>query len=221
MILDVVYNHTGEGNHLGPDAVAARHRQRRPTTGSTRPTARHYVDFTGTGNSLNMLHPRTVQLIIDSLRYWVERHARRRLPLRPRPACSRASCTRSTGSAAFFDIMQQDPMLSQVKLIAEPWDLGPGGYQVGNFPVGWAEWNGEYRDGVRRFWRGDGGPPGRARTRALGIERPVPGERPAHLRERQLRHRARRLHAHRPRLLRAQAQRGQRRGQPRRRPTTT
>jgi glycogen operon protein len=117
---------------------------------------RYYTDFTGTGNSLNMLHPRTIQLIMDSLRYWVtDMHVDGfRFDLAPVLARELYEVDRLS---AFFDIMQQDPTLSQVKLIAEPWDVGPGGYQVGNFPVGWAEWNGRFRDNVRRFWREDPG----------------------------------------------------------------
>ena len=115
-----------------------------------------YMDFTGTGNSLNVVHPSVLRLIMDSLRYWVDRVPRRRLPLRPRVARWRASSTTSTACRAFFDVIHQDPVLSQVKLIAEPWDVGPGGYQVGNFPVLWSEWNGIYRDTMRDFWRGAG-----------------------------------------------------------------
>jgi isoamylase len=128
---------------------------------------RHYFDFTGTGNSLNMRHPRTVQLIFDSLRYWVgDMHVDGfRFDLAPVLARELFEVDRL---AAFFDIMQQDPTLSQVKLIAEPWDLGEGGYQIGNFPVGWAEWNGEYRDGVRAFWRGDPGRCGELASRISG-----------------------------------------------------
>ena len=116
----------------------------------------------------------------------------------------------------FFDIIQQDPVLSQVKLIAEPWDVGPGGYQVGNFPVGWAEWNDRYRDCVRRFWHGEPGQLPELASRLSGSSDLYAVQRARHVRERQLRHRARRLHARRPRELRAQAQRGERRGQPRR-----
>ena len=176
---------------------------------------RYYFDFTGTGNSLNMRHPRTLQLIMDSLRYWVtDMHVDGfRFDLAPTLARELYEVDRL---AAFFDIIQQDPILSQVKLIAEPWDVGDGGYQVGNFPVGWAEWNDKYRDGVRPFWRGDPGRLARAGLAARGLHRPVPAERPAHLRQRQLRHRPRRLHARRPDRVRAEAQRGQRRGQPRR-----
>jgi glycogen operon protein len=117
---------------------------------------RYYMDFTGTGNSLNMLHPRAIQLIMDSLRFWVlEMHVDGfRFDLATVLARELYEVNRL---GTFFDIIQQDPVLSQVKLIAEPWDVGPGGYQVGNFPVGWAEWNDKYRDTTRRFWRGDQG----------------------------------------------------------------
>ena len=118
---------------------------------------------------------------------------------------------------AFFDIIHQDPVLSQVKLIAEPWDLGEGGYQVGNFPVLWSEWNGKYRDCVRRFWKGDGGVASRIRHAVLRLQRSVRVERPPAARQHQLHHLPRRLHAARPGLLRRQAQRSQRRRQPRRR----
>jgi isoamylase len=155
VILDVVYNHTGEGNHLGP-TLSLRGVDNASYYRLNPDDPRYYFDFTGTGNSLNMRHPRTVQLIFDSLRYWVgDMHVDGfRFDLAPVLARELFEVDRL---AAFFDIMQQDPTLSQVKLIAEPWDLGEGGYQVGNFPVGWAEWNGEYRDCVRAFWRGDEG----------------------------------------------------------------
>ena len=155
VILDVVYNHTAEGNHLGPtlelrgiDNVA--YYRLLPDK------RRFYEDFTGTGNSLNMLHPRTIQLIMDSLRYWVQdMHVDGfRFDLAPALARELYDVNRL---GTFFDIIHQDPVLSQVKLIAEPWDVGPGGYQVGNFPIKWAEWNGKYRDCVRRYWRGDDG----------------------------------------------------------------
>ena len=152
VILDVVYNHTAEGNHLGPDAVVQ---------GIDNPAyyrlvpddRRHYMDYTGTGNTLNMRHPQSLRLIMDSLRYWVTRDARRRLPVRPRGDAARELHDVDRLSA-FFDLIQQDPVVSQVKLIAEPWDVGEGGYQVGNFPPLWSEWNGKYRDTVRDFWRG-------------------------------------------------------------------
>jgi len=155
VILDVVYNHTGEGNHLGPtlsfrgidNASYYRLVPNRP---------RYYQDYTGCGNTLNVRHPRILQLIMDSLRYWVlEMHVDGfRFDLASTLARELHDVDRLS---AFFDIIHQDPVLSQVKLIAEPWDLGEGGYQVGNFPVGWAEWNGRYRDTIRRYWKGDGG----------------------------------------------------------------
>ncbi len=155
VILDVVYNHTAEGNHLGPTLSLrgvdnAAYYRLNPTS------RRFYTDFTGCGNSMNMLHPRTIQLIMDSLRYWVlEMHVDGfRFDLAPALARELYEVNRL---GTFFDIIHQDPVLSQVKLIAEPWDLGEGGYQVGNFPVRWAEWNGKYRDTLRRFWRGDEG----------------------------------------------------------------
>ncbi|MCC6174395.1 MAG: glycogen debranching protein GlgX [Chloroflexi bacterium] len=155
VILDVVYNHTAEGNHLGPTFSFrgidnASYYRLRPGD------ERYYVDYTGTGNTLNMLHPRTIQLIMDSLRYWVlEMHVDGfRFDLASALARELHEVDRLS---SFFDIIHQDPVISQVKLIAEPWDLGEGGYQVGNFPVLWTEWNGRYRDTVRRFWRGDSG----------------------------------------------------------------
>jgi isoamylase len=152
VILDVVYNHTAEGNHLGPTLAfrgidnAAYYRL------ASEP--RYYVDYTGCGNTLNMLHPRVLQLIMDSLRYWVnEMHVDGfRFDLASALARELHEVDRL---GAFFDIIHQDPLLSQVKLIAEPWDLGEGGYQVGNFPIGWTEWNGKYRDAVRAYWKGD------------------------------------------------------------------
>ncbi|HUF29421.1 MAG TPA: glycogen debranching protein GlgX, partial [Gemmatimonadaceae bacterium] len=144
VILDVVYNHTGEGNHLGP-TLSLRGIDNTAYYRLEPDNPRYYTDFTGCGNSLNMLHPRTIQLIMDSLRYWVvEMHVDGfRFDLAPVLARELYEVNRL---GTFFDIIQQDPVLSQVKLIAEPWDVGPGGYQVGNFPVGWAEWNGKYRD---------------------------------------------------------------------------
>jgi glycogen operon protein len=155
VILDVVYNHTGEGNQFGP-TISLRGVDNAAYYRLGQDDHRHYVDFSGCGNSLNMLHPRAIQLIMDSLRYWVgEMHVDGfRFDLAPVLARELYEVNRLS---AFFDIIQQDPVLSQVKLIAEPWDLGEGGYQVGNFPIGWAEWNGKYRDCVRRFWRGDRG----------------------------------------------------------------
>jgi len=155
VILDVVYNHTGEGNHLGP-TLSLRGIDNKSYYRLEPGNQRFYTDFTGTGNSLNMQHPRTIQLIMDSLRYWVtDMHVDGfRFDLAPVLARELHDVDRLS---AFFDIIHQDPTLASVKLIAEPWDVGPGGYQVGNFPIRWAEWNGRYRDTVRHFWRGDGG----------------------------------------------------------------
>ena len=155
VILDVVYNHTAEGNHLGP-TLSFRGIDNQAYYRLVPDNARFYYDFTGTGNSLNMRHPRTIQLIMDSLRYWVtEMHVDGfRFDLAPVLA---RELWEMDKLSAFFDIILQDPILSQVKLIAEPWDVGPGGYQVGNFPVGWAEWNGMYRDTVRKLWKGEQG----------------------------------------------------------------
>ncbi len=154
VILDVVYNHTGEGNHLGP-TLSLRGIDNR-TYYRLESNPRFYTDFTGTGNSLNMQHPRTIQLIMDSLRYWVnDMHVDGfRFDLAPVLARELHDVDKLS---AFFDIIHQDPTLSRVKLIAEPWDVGPGGYQVGNFPIRWAEWNGRYRDAVRHYWHGDSG----------------------------------------------------------------
>ena len=153
VILDVVYNHTGEGNQLGPmlsfkgldNAVYYRTSEQDP---------RYYVDYTGTGNTLNMRHPHVLQLIMDSLRYWAkEMHVDGfRFDLASTLARELYDVDRLS---AFFDVVHQDPTLQGVKLIAEPWDLGNGGYQVGNFPVRWCEWNGKYRDTVRDYWRGE------------------------------------------------------------------
>ena len=155
VILDVVYNHTGEGNHLGP-TLSLRGIDNVAYYRLDAENPRFYTDFTGTGNSLNMQHPRTIQLVMDSLRYWVtDMHVDGfRFDLAPVLARELYDVDKLS---AFFDIMHQDPTLSEVKLIAEPWDVGPGGYQIGNFPVRWTEWNGKYRDAVRHFWRGDPG----------------------------------------------------------------
>jgi isoamylase len=154
VILDVVYNHTGEGNHLGP-TLSFRGIDNLSYY-RLADDRRYYQDFTGTGNTLNLDHPRVLQLVTDSLRYWAcDMHVDGfRFDLAP--ALAREGGEYSQGSA-FFDTLRQDPELANVKLISEPWDVGPGGYQLGNFPPGWAEWNGQYRDVVRRFWKGDGG----------------------------------------------------------------
>jgi glycogen operon protein len=153
VILDVVYNHTAEGNHLGP-TLAFRGIDNPAYYRLVQNQPRYYLDFTGTGNTVNVRHPQVLQMIMDSLRYWVqEMHVDGfRFDLASALARELFDVDRLS---AFFDIIHQDPVLSQVKLIAEPWDVGEGGYQVGNFPVLWTEWNGKYRDAVRSFWRGD------------------------------------------------------------------
>ncbi|MFL5342705.1 MAG: glycogen debranching protein GlgX [Gemmataceae bacterium] len=155
VILDVVYNHTGEGNHLGP-TLSMRGVDNASYYRLVPDSPRHYMDFTGCGNTLNARSADALALVLDSLRYWVsELHVDGfRFDLASTLARELFEVDRL---GAFFDIIAQDPVLSQAKLIAEPWDVGPGGYQVGNFPVGWTEWNGKYRDSVRRFWKGDGG----------------------------------------------------------------
>jgi len=166
VILDVVYNHTAEGNHLGPtlsmkgiDNVAYYRLEDEDK--------RYYTDYTGTGNSLNVGNPHTLQLIMDSLRYWVlEMHVDGfRFDLAATLAREFYEVDRL---ATFFELVQQDPVVSQVKLIAEPWDIGPGGYQVGNFPPQWTEWNGKYRDTVRDFWRGEPSTLGEFASRLTG-----------------------------------------------------
>ncbi len=166
VILDVVYNHTAEGNHLGP-TLSLRGVDNASYYRLSPEDRRYYVDYTGCGNTLNMKNPRVLQLITDSLRYWaMEMHVDGfRFDLASALARELHAVDKL---AAFFDIIHQDPVLSQVKLIAEPWDLGEGGYQVGNFPVGWTEWNGKYRDTVRSFWKGDGGVVSEMATRLSG-----------------------------------------------------
>jgi isoamylase len=154
VILDVVYNHTAEGNQMGP-TLSFRGIDNPVYYRLMADNPRYYMDYTGTGNTLNMRHPRVLQLIMDSLRFWVlEMHVDGfRFDLAATLARELHEVDRL---GAFLDIIHQDPVLSQVKLIAEPWDLGEGGYQVGKFPVGWAEWNDRYRDAVRSYWKGDG-----------------------------------------------------------------
>jgi isoamylase len=153
VILDVVYNHTAEGNHLGP-TLSFRGIDNAAYYRLVDSDRRYYMDTTGTGNSLNVRHPHTLQMIMDSLRYWVlEMHVDGfRFDLASALARQFHEVDRLS---AFFDLAQQDPVVSQVKLIAEPWDVGDGGYQVGNFPPLWSEWNGKYRDTIRDLWRGE------------------------------------------------------------------
>jgi glycogen operon protein len=166
VVLDVVYNHTAEGDHNGPilslRGIDNANYYRLDAADRSR-----YIDFTGCGNSLNVAHPRVLQLIMDSLRYWVlEMHVDGfRFDLASALARELWEVDRL---GSFFDIIHQDPVLSNVKLIAEPWDLGPNGYQVGNFPVLWTEWNGRYRDCIRRFWKGTGTSVGELATRLAG-----------------------------------------------------
>ncbi|WP_205877867.1 glycogen debranching protein GlgX [Mycobacterium camsae] len=166
VILDVVYNHTAEGNHLGP-TINFRGIDNAAYYRLVDGDLRHYKDFTGTGNSLNVRHPHTLQLIMDSLRYWVlEMHVDGfRFDLAATLAREFYDVDRLS---AFFDLVQQDPVVSQVKLIAEPWDVGEGGYQVGNFPGLWTEWNGKYRDTVRDYWRGEPATLGEFASRLTG-----------------------------------------------------
>jgi glycogen operon protein len=153
VVLDVVYNHTAEGNHLGP-TLSFRGIDNAAYYRLVEDDQKYYMDYTGTGNSLNVRHPHSLQLIMDSLRYWVtEMHVDGfRFDLAAALAREFYEVDRLS---TFFELVQQDPIVSQVKLIAEPWDVGPGGYQVGNFPPQWSEWNGQYRDTVRDFWRGE------------------------------------------------------------------
>ncbi|MDA8218786.1 MAG: glycogen debranching protein GlgX [Dehalococcoidales bacterium] len=166
VILDVVYNHTGEGNQFGP-TFSFRGIDNTAYYRLVPDNPRCYVDFTGTGNSINVRHPQTLKLVMDSLRYWVEEmHVDGfRFDLAATLAREEHAVDRLSG---FFDIVHQDPVISRVKLIAEPWDVGEGGYQVGNFPVLWTEWNGRYRDTVRRFWRGEATIIGELATRLAG-----------------------------------------------------
>ena len=166
VILDVVYNHTAEGNHLGP-TINFRGIDNAAYYRLVDEDLRFYKDFTGTGNSLNARHPHVLQLIMDSLRYWVtEMHVDGfRFDLASTLAREFYDVDRLS---AFFDLVQQDPVVSQVKLIAEPWDVGEGGYQVGNFPGLWTEWNGKYRDTVRDYWRGEPATLGEFASRLTG-----------------------------------------------------
>jgi isoamylase len=165
VILDVVYNHTAEGNHLGPTLSfrgidnSAYYR--------LEPNRRFYTDWTGTGNTVDIRHSRTIQLVMDSLRYWATDMHVDGFRFDLAPVLARGEVDVSP-FAEFFDVVRQDPVVSKTKLIAEPWDLGPGGYQVGRFPIGWGEWNGNYRDTTRRYWRGDPGQVGDFASRLAG-----------------------------------------------------
>ncbi len=166
VILDVVYNHTCEGNHMGP-TLSFKGLDNANYYKQLEGNPRYYMDYTGCGNSLNVSHPRVLQLIMDSLRYWVlEMHVDGfRFDLASTLGRDQHHVDKL---GSFFDIIHQDPVLCQTKLIAEPWDLGEGGYQVGNFPVLWTEWNGKYRDIMRRFWKADSGTLSETATRLTG-----------------------------------------------------
>ena len=166
VILDVVYNHTGEGNHLGP-TLSFRGLDNTTYYWLKPENRRLYTDFTGCGNTVDVRHHPTLQLVVESLRYWVSEMHVDGFRFDIAPVLGRGDHGFNP-AAEFFDLVRQDPLLSQVKLIAEPWDLGPDGYQVGRFPVGWSEWNGKYRDTVRRFWRGDTGQVGELASRLSG-----------------------------------------------------
>ncbi|WP_428266842.1 glycogen debranching protein GlgX [Haliangium sp.] len=166
VIIDVVYNHTSEGNQMGP-TLSFRGIDNASYYKLSPQDRRYYMDYTGTGNTLDPSNPYVLQLITDSLRYWVEEMHVDGFRFDLAAALARELYDVDMLSA-FFKVIQQDPVLSQAKLIAEPWDVGPGGYQVGNFPWHWAEWNGRYRDAVRSFWRGDRGQVGEFATRVSG-----------------------------------------------------
>jgi glycogen debranching enzyme GlgX/malto-oligosyltrehalose synthase len=166
VILDVVYNHTAEGNHQGP-TFSLKGIDNRTYYRLVADSPRHYFDYTGTGNSLNVRHPQALRLIMDSLRYWVEEMHVDGFRFDLASALAR-SLHEVDRLSSFFMIINQDPVIGRVKLIAEPWDVGDGGYQVGGFPVKWSEWNGKYRDTMRALWRGDGGKVSEAGYRLTG-----------------------------------------------------
>ncbi len=215
VILDVVYNHTAEGNHLGP-TLSFKGIDNQAYYRLVDGDLKHYMDYTGTGNSLNVRHPHSLQLLMDSLRYWVtEMHVDGfRFDLASTLAREFYDVDKLS---TFFELIQQDPIVSQVKLIAEPWDVGPGGYQVGNFPPQWTEWNGKYRDTVRDFWRGEPSTLGEFASRLTGSADLYESSGPPPGGVDQLRHRPRRVHDAGPGVLQREAQRGQRRRQQRRR----
>jgi glycogen operon protein len=168
VILDVVYNHTCEGNHLGP-TLSMRGVDNASYYIANAEQPRYYDDFTGCGNTVNLEHPRALQLVMDSLRYWAEEMHVDGFRFDLASALAREA-GKVENLGGFFDAIRQDPTLNRVKLIAEPWDLGHGGYQVGNFPPGWAEWNDRYRDGMRGWWKGDAGVVGDVANRLAGSQ---------------------------------------------------
>ena len=212
VILDVVYNHTAEGNHLGP-TLSFRGIDNQAYYRLVDGDEKHYYDTTGTGNSLNVRHHESLRLVMDSLRYWVlEMHVDGfRFDLASALAREFHEVDRL---AAFFDLVNQDPIVSQVKLIAEPWDVGEGGYQVGGLPVAVDGVERQVPGHVRDFWRGGTGRLGRVRAALHRLLRPLRGRQPPPHRVDQLRDRARRVHPQRPGVLQREAQRSQRREQP-------
>ena len=218
VVLDVVYNHTCEGDRFGPTRQLPRHRRPRVLPARAASGRAEYVDVTGCGNTLDVSHPQVLKLVTDSLRYWAPRCT----STASASTSLRRSRATSSGDfdprSAFFAAVHQDPVLSRVKLIAEPWDLGDEAATAWAVsPIRWSEYNGRYRDTVRRFWHGDRKRHRRSRLPAHRLERPLRRRRAHAAGEHQLRHRPRRLHAARSRQLRDEAQRGERRGQPRRR----
>ncbi|MCD6735169.1 MAG: glycogen debranching protein GlgX [Burkholderiaceae bacterium] len=166
VVIDVVYNHSCEGNHLGP-TLSLRGIDNAAYYRLDPANPRLYTDYTGCGNTVNLAHPRTLQLVMDSLRYWAEEMHVDGFRFDLAPALARAAGGVESWNS-LFDVIRQDPVLSRAKLIAEPWDVGAGGYRVGNFPMGWAEWNDRYRDGMRTYWKGDGGAIGEFARRLTG-----------------------------------------------------
>ena len=193
VILDVVYNHTAEGNEFGP-TLSFRGLDNASYYRLVPDDPRHYINDTGTGNTLNLSHPRVLQMVMDSLRYWVDRVPCRRLPLRSRRRRSAARATASIPARASSTRCARIRCWPRVKLISEPWDIGPGGYQLGNHPPGFAEWNDRFRDGVRRFWRGDAGQRPEFAARLAGSSDLFDQRGAPALGLGQLRRRARRLH---------------------------
>jgi hypothetical protein len=212
VILDVVYNHTAEGNELGP-TLSFKGIDNASYYRLIPDQKRYYINETGTGNTVNLSHPRVLQMVTDSLRYWVQEMHVDGFRFDLATILGREPYGFDEGGG-FLDSCRQDPVLSSVKLIAEPWDIGPGGYQVGGFPPGWAEWNDKFRDTVREYWKGDAGKLADLATRLTASGDCLQQARAAALVVGELHHRARRLHAERPRLLQRKAQRGERRGQP-------
>ena len=187
VILDVVYNHTAEGNHLGPTlSFRGIDNASYYMLGADK---NFYFDTTGCGNTVNLRHPRVLQMVMDSLRYWVEECHIDGFRFDLATSLGREYDNFDT-NAVFFDAVRQDPVLSRVRMIAEPWDVGPNGYQVGNFAPGWAEWNGRYRDEMRSYWKGDSGLLPAFSRNVLGSARPLRAPGTQAVGERQFHHRA-------------------------------